>query len=500
MKRAIATASAVALIAAGGIAFAAPASAATVVEGPSEAESCTREVIYPVFAEEELTLITPGVPEHFEPAFEWSETRATGHYAANADGSLHIWTEGATSTDKVALYRTVNFPLAGKDTAGVNYASAVGITPGSQVVIDIGEPGGPLFGGDGILVHEPVYGNVAWLSNNSAQALKDAAPNTGGGYGSNFHGTLAQWSTAFPEATIVALGFSLGSGVLGDGTVTSVFVGGESRTFTKIVPATKDVYEWVPTGETSIEPPAGTDTVRWVQTEDTEVVVVEGTCYEQVVATDWAIDYGGTCEDPIDIYTRTLTGERWMETEGEEPLLLASWDEGIDTKETVWTDRYWNFTCGIPVELAPQEPVWVDECGTENDGWVAPEPRSEEDVWLYEGINDHGEVPGDDGAVQAFLPEGYYIAGDGPMSGYRYWYPMWELSDVDFTDEPCPVTPAPPTNGGTTGTPSNGGVFGLASTGAETMPLWVPFGAGFLILAGGLAWFFTRKPVVRDED
>ena len=37
----------------------------------------------------------------------------------------------------------------------------------------------------------------------------------GGGYGSPYYGTLDEWRANFPNATVLAFGFSLGSGVLG---------------------------------------------------------------------------------------------------------------------------------------------------------------------------------------------------------------------------------------------------------------------------------------------
>lgn len=486
----IAAASGAALIA--GVVLAPPAHArdVTVIEGPSEPEACTTEVAYPVFAEQEFVQTAPGSPARYDAAYDYSETRATGHFQPNTDGSLHIWTEGATSTDKVALYHSVSIPLASVSSVALNYTATFGVPASSQLVVDITGDGV----GDGILVGEPVYGDNLWLSNSATDAFKNGAPHTGGGYGSAWYGTLAEWAAQFGSATIVGAGFSLGSGVHGDGTVHSLQVGAESLTFTTLVPAVAPTFEWIATGETRIDPPADTETVRWVLTEETETVTEEGLCYEQIVATDWTIDFGGNCDQPVDIYTRTLTGERWFEREGLDPVLLASWDEGIDTKETYWTEYQWNVTCGIPVEQGPQAPVFEDNCGTENDVWYAPEPRNADDVWLYTA---HYDEVGDTGTVQAFLPEGYYIAGDGLLSGTRYWYPVWEFHN-NFTDEPCVDEPTPtPSDGGTTttggtGTPSDGGVFGLASTGGQTMPVWVPLTAGFLILGGGIAWFVTR--------
>lgn len=178
----------------------------------------------------------PAVPDSAAPLYDYSETRATGHFEPAADG-LHIWTEGATSTDKVALYRSVSIPLASVTAASVNYTATTGITPGSQLVVDI--DGDAV--GDGILVGEPVYGDAHWLSNSASAAFKALAPHVGGGYGSENYGTLTEWATAAPGATIVAVGFSLGSGVLGDGVVHGVWVGATLYSFTQTIPGTPGV-------------------------------------------------------------------------------------------------------------------------------------------------------------------------------------------------------------------------------------------------------------------
>ena len=47
--------------------------------------------------------------------------------------------------------------------------------------------------------------------------MKALAPSHTGGSGSANHGTLDQWRDAFPDAQVKAFGFSLGSGVKGDG-------------------------------------------------------------------------------------------------------------------------------------------------------------------------------------------------------------------------------------------------------------------------------------------
>lgn len=163
-------------------------------------------------------------------AWSWSDTRATGHYALAASG-LHIWTEGATSTDKVAAYYSTDFPLAhlGTETIAesIGYSAAFGLTPGLQLVLDADDDGTA----DGILVGESVYGNAWWLSNSAAAFVKAGAPNTGGGYGSSWYGTPDEWLAAFPDAHVLAIGFSLGSGVHGDGVLEHITLGCVTYTF-----------------------------------------------------------------------------------------------------------------------------------------------------------------------------------------------------------------------------------------------------------------------------
>ncbi|GAA1516724.1 Ig-like domain-containing protein [Agromyces terreus] len=169
-------------------------------------------------------------PAQAAPLDQWSfgETRATGHYERTADG-LHIWTEGTTSTDKVAGYLGVDLPLDEALTGGVEYTATTGIAPGAQFVVDIDDDGTP----DGILVGEAVYGENWWLTGSSSAAFKALDPSgpANGGNGSEWFGTLAEWSAAAPAAHIVKVGFSLGSGVKGDGVVHAVVAGEHRYTF-----------------------------------------------------------------------------------------------------------------------------------------------------------------------------------------------------------------------------------------------------------------------------
>ena len=165
------------------------------------------------------------VPGDFNPAY--SDTRATGHYAVAGTG-LHIWTEGSSSTDKVAEYVDTNTPLAAAGEPSLSYTPTSGTTPpGFQLIVDFDGNGT----NDGILVGESIYGNDWWASNGSAPFVKAGAPSHTGGSGSPNHGTLDQWRASFPNAVVKAFGFSLGSGVYGDGVINSITFAGTTYTF-----------------------------------------------------------------------------------------------------------------------------------------------------------------------------------------------------------------------------------------------------------------------------
>ncbi|MDX6371656.1 MAG: hypothetical protein QOD98_644 [Nocardioidaceae bacterium] len=165
------------------------------------------------------------VPSDFVPAL--GDTRATGHYAVQGTG-LHVWTQSNTSTDKVAEYVATSALLASVGEPNLEFTNtSAGGVPGFQLVIDFDANGSP----DGILVGEPVYGGDWWASNGSAQFVKDGAPSHAGGSGSANHGTLNQWRVAFPNANVLAFGFSLGSGVKGDGVIDAINFNGTRYTF-----------------------------------------------------------------------------------------------------------------------------------------------------------------------------------------------------------------------------------------------------------------------------
>jgi hypothetical protein len=184
-------------------------------------------------------LAAPGVihvPSDFDPAL--SDTRATGHYAVQGTG-LHIWTAGNASTDKVAEYVDTDVPLADVGEPSLDYTTNSGtIPPGFQLQVDFDDDGTI----DGILVGEPTkYDDDWWLSNGADADVKADAPHTGGGRGSDWYGTLDEWRDAFPEAQVLAFGFSLGSGVKGDYLLKAIDFAGTRYTFASdVVLTSKD--------------------------------------------------------------------------------------------------------------------------------------------------------------------------------------------------------------------------------------------------------------------
>jgi hypothetical protein len=171
---------------------------------------------------------TINVPDDFVPAL--SGTRASGHYEV-VGTALHIYTDDASSTAKVAEYVAAGVPLAGVGEPSLDYTPSFGIAPGFQLVVDFDDNGTP----DGILVGETAYGSDWWASNGSAAFVKTAAPLTTGGSGSAYHGTLDAWRAVFPQAVVLAFGFSLGSGVYADGSLNALLFNGDRYTFSKPV-------------------------------------------------------------------------------------------------------------------------------------------------------------------------------------------------------------------------------------------------------------------------
>ena len=168
----------------------------------------------------------------FTSLADWTmtETRATGHNEL-VDGGLHVWTEGATSTDKAAGYYPASFALKDAGTGfGVTATGTGTAQPSLQMLVDLDGNGSP----EGYLVAEPVYGaDTLWLSSNWTHIDLTGAPTTVNGGGTGLGGSANAWLAAFPDAQVMAIGYSLGSGVQGDWTITAITAGCHVYTFTR---------------------------------------------------------------------------------------------------------------------------------------------------------------------------------------------------------------------------------------------------------------------------
>ena len=151
------------------------------------------------------------------------DTREKGH-VEYVDGGLHVWTDDASSQAKVSEGMAVSFPLHDVGVLDLGWSGTTP-APGINLFVDFGADG------SGTLVYESVYGQDLWLTNGSSAAVKAKAPSHTGGNGSENHGTIDQWLTVYPDATVTGIAYSLGSGVHGDGVITSITVGCATHMF-----------------------------------------------------------------------------------------------------------------------------------------------------------------------------------------------------------------------------------------------------------------------------
>ena len=158
-----------------------------------------------------------------------SNTRSDGHNELQA-GALRVWTGTATGSPdprKAAGYLDVpDFPLTSTGTVALGWTGTTP-PPGGQIVVDLDGDGTR----DGILVFEPsFYGQNLWLASIRAGFDTTGAPAVGGG-GGPVNGTIDQYLATWPNAKGLALGYSLGSGVTGDGLLTLIEAGCYRVTF-----------------------------------------------------------------------------------------------------------------------------------------------------------------------------------------------------------------------------------------------------------------------------
>lgn len=181
--------------------------------------------------------------------FSWTDIRSTGHFEL-IPGAAEVWTEGATSTDKVAGYVTAPSAKLGTDF-GIEW-DGVGTPPSVQIVLDDGS----------ILVWEGAYGGALWATASSPIAAH--APRVGDGHGSQFYGWPDEWQAVMNTLgrTVKEVGFSLGSGVHASGELREVRAGCTTLRF--------DVPPPVETTEAPTETTEAPTETTEVPTETTE--------------------------------------------------------------------------------------------------------------------------------------------------------------------------------------------------------------------------------------
>ncbi|MEZ0447101.1 hypothetical protein [Cellulomonas sp. ICMP 17802] len=153
------------------------------------------------------------------------ENRTFGHHEYVADG-LHVWTEAGTanpglSQSKAAGYVAASFPLADAAATRIDFASSTGVRPSVQLAVD--RDGNGTW--DGYLVYEPwAYGDGSWWTSKAGFGV-------GSGMGYSSFGTIDDFVAANPDARVIGVGYSLGSGVIGDAVISRIVVGGATYTF-----------------------------------------------------------------------------------------------------------------------------------------------------------------------------------------------------------------------------------------------------------------------------
>lgn len=248
----------------------------------------------------------------------------------------------ATGHRKVAGYTGLTFPLSHYGTFDIDWTGTTP-PPGGQMLVDLDGDGTPT----GYLVIEDAYNGEWWLSANRGGDVDPAAlPVSAVGGGGVDWTTPQAWLNAFPDAVVQAIGFSLGSGVTGEGTIHSITVG--CTVFTFGLPPLPEDY---------------TDEGAWV------------------------LETPATCDEPTETYVRESTSYTYTRNE----------DGSIKETTETWTDRdSYSLTDEEIAELCPVVPdPTCDEFAYQEDAQAAFDSDSE----TYASLDGDG-----DGIVCEVLP------------------------------------------------------------------------------------------------
>jgi len=167
-----------------------------------------------------------------------SDTRANGHVEFLKDG-LHVWTDDTSGQAKAAEYFEVPTQALPSSASLTWYGTSP--APGSQIMFDVDSDRTNANTYNILVGEQATYGHDYWYTGGTTRAAQRGfvCPETTGGSGSDCHGTLAEWKQTLPNAEVYAAGFSLGSGVKGDGVIRDIQVGDTDYEFTSEPAVTK---------------------------------------------------------------------------------------------------------------------------------------------------------------------------------------------------------------------------------------------------------------------
>lgn len=367
-----------------------------------------------------------------EAGWTHEDTRSSGKYTYVAGGLELQTTDTATpssSQNKVTLYRSVTPTLLSQFAEpSVTFAdSGTGVKPGMQVGIDVDGNGT----WDGYLVGEPdSYGAHNWWTNKSGFNVP-----SGMGYAS--FGSWADFVAANPNAKVISIGLSLGSGVVGDWTVTKFVAGCVNYTFNYQTPPPVHVPS---NGQV-------TDTTTCGQTVLTFTNPIELGTNE--VGEDAVFTYtdatGVTQEVTVpanEMVTKTVA---FPEDSGDKTVSFGL--KGAEQKTvTVLTDCQPN-----PVPVTPENVVFHDGCGITDDSLTAPGNRvegTEGDNYDYKFVSDNGTYYVNDvttngvrSATVTFVPTPPGVVTEPGDSGTYQLKDGTAVWHYTFTNEPCQTPP-----------------------------------------------------------
>ncbi|WP_198668873.1 cell wall-binding repeat-containing protein [Homoserinimonas sp. OAct 916] len=158
----------------------------------------------------------------FNAANGWASSAGSAGRYQYVENGLHVWTtSNAPTVSKVSGYKSITpISLAQLGEPSIEFASHTGVRPSIQLRVS---KTGSSIGGNYVVGEPWAYDQWMWWSATDF--------GVGGGLGYKSYGTLTDYLAANPNAKVNQIGYSLGSGVLGDATITSITVGCAEYTF-----------------------------------------------------------------------------------------------------------------------------------------------------------------------------------------------------------------------------------------------------------------------------